>query len=58
MWVVGVWVAMRAACDWLGFLFYGTALFVAALYFLIVAVPLTRLTDWLMLRQIRREQGR
>jgi polar amino acid transport system permease protein len=56
--VLGVWEAMRAASDWQGYHFNGTALFVAAMYFLIVAVPLTRLTDWLMLRQIRREQGR
>ncbi|MFT4084182.1 MAG: amino acid ABC transporter permease [Nocardioides sp.] len=56
--VVGVWEAMRAASDWQGYHFNGTPLLVAATYFLIVAVPLTRLTDWLMLRQIRREQGR
>lgn len=56
--VVGVWEAMRAASDWQGYHFNGTSLFVAAMYFLLVAVPLTRLTDWLMLRQIRREQGR
>jgi polar amino acid transport system permease protein len=55
--VLGVWEAMRAASDWQGYHFNGTALFVAALYFLVVAVPLTRLTDWLMHRQIRREQG-
>lgn len=55
--VVGVWEAMRAASDWQGYHFNGTPLLVAAMYFLIVAVPLTRLTDWLMLRQIRREQG-
>jgi polar amino acid transport system permease protein len=56
--VLGVWEAMRAASDWQGYHFNGTPLFVAAMYFLLVAVPLTRLTDWLMLRQIRREQGR
>jgi polar amino acid transport system permease protein len=56
--VLGVWEAMRAASDWQGYHFNGTSLFVAAMYFLIVAVPLTRLTDWLMHRQIRREQGR
>lgn len=55
--VVGVWEAMRAASDWQGYHFNGTPLLVAAMYFLVVAVPLTRLTDWLMLRQIRREQG-
>lgn len=56
--VLGVWEALKAAQDWQGYHFNGTALFVASLYFLIIAVPLTRLTDWLMLRQIRREQGR
>jgi polar amino acid transport system permease protein len=56
--VLGVWEAMRAASDWQGYHFNGTPLLVAAMYFLLVAVPLTRLTDWLMLRQIRREQGR
>ncbi len=55
--VLGVWEAMRAASDWQGYHFNGTPLFVTALYFLVVAVPLTRLTDWLMMRQIRREQG-
>ena len=56
--VLGVWDAMRAASDWQGYHFNGTPLLVAALYFLVVAVPLTRLTDWLMHRQIRLEQGR
>ena len=56
--VLGVWEAMRAASDWQGYHFNGTAMLVTAMYFLLVAVPLTRLTDWLMLRQIRREQGR
>jgi polar amino acid transport system permease protein len=55
--VLGVWEGMRAASDWQGYHFNGTPLLVTALYFLLVAVPLTRLTDWLMLRQIRREQG-
>jgi polar amino acid transport system permease protein len=56
--VLGVWEALKASQDWQGYHFNGTSLFVASLYFLVVAVPLTRLTDWLMLRQIRREQGR
>ncbi|WGL52694.1 amino acid ABC transporter permease [Nocardioides sp. BP30] len=55
---LGVWEALRAASDWQGYHFNGTSLLVTALYFLVIAVPLTRLTDWLMLRQIRREQGR
>lgn len=55
--VLGVWDALRAANDWQGYHFNGTPMLVTALYFLLVAVPLTRLTDWLMLRQIRREQG-
>jgi len=55
---LGVWEALRAASDWQGYHFNGTSLLVTAMYFLLVAVPLTRLTDWLMLRQIRREQGR
>ena len=56
--VAGLFEGMRAATDWQGYHFNGTSLFVAAMYFLLIAVPLTRLTDWLMLRQIRREQGR
>jgi polar amino acid transport system permease protein len=55
--VLGVLEAMRAAQDWQGYHFNGTPELVAAAYFLVVAVPLTRLTDWLLLRQIRREQG-
>lgn len=55
---VGVFEALRAAQDYQGYHFNGTPLLVAALYFLVVAVPLTRLTDWLMHRQIAREQGR
>jgi polar amino acid transport system permease protein len=55
---VGVFEALRAAQDYQGYNFNGTPLLVAAAYFLIVAVPLTRLTDWLMRRQIEKEQGR
>ena len=54
---VGVWDAMNAANDWQSYQFNGTSLVVASLYFLVIAVPLTRLTDWLLMRQIRREQG-
>lgn len=55
---VGVFEALRAAQDYQGYHFNGTSVLVAAAYFLVVAVPLTRLTDWLMVRAIRREQGR
>ncbi|MBO0841596.1 MAG: amino acid ABC transporter permease [Nocardioides sp.] len=55
---VGVFEALRAAQDYQGYHFNGTPLLVAAAYFLVVAVPLTRLTDWLMHRQIAKEQGR
>jgi len=55
---VGVFEALRAAQDYQGYHFNGTSVLVAAAYFLVVAAPLTRLTDWLMLRAIRREQGR
>ncbi|HEY7044344.1 MAG TPA: amino acid ABC transporter permease [Nocardioidaceae bacterium] len=34
-----------------------TAYVVAALFFVVVTVPLARLADWLALRQLRREQG-
>ncbi len=30
---------------------------VAALFFIVMTVPLARFADWLALRQIRREQG-
>ena len=30
---------------------------VAALFFIVMTVPLARLADWLALRQLRREQG-
>ncbi|WP_028660778.1 amino acid ABC transporter permease [Nocardioides insulae] len=55
---VGVFEALRAAQDYQGYHFNGTSILIAAGFFLVVAVPLTRLTDWLMLRSIRREQGR
>jgi len=55
---VGVFEALRAAQDYQGYHFNGTSVLVAAGYFLVVAVPLTRLTDWLLRREIRREHGR
>ncbi|MGN6723353.1 MAG: amino acid ABC transporter permease [Marmoricola sp.] len=55
---VGVFEALRAATDYQGYHFNGTSLFVAGAFFLVVTIPVARFGDWVMLRQIRKEQGR
>jgi polar amino acid transport system permease protein len=55
---VGVFEALRASTDYQGYHFNGTSLFVAGAFFLVVTIPVARFADWVMIRQIRKEQGR
>ncbi len=55
---VGVMEALRAASDYGNYNFDYSAYLVAAAFFLVVTVPLARLTDWLAARAARRERGR
>lgn len=55
---VGVFEALRASTDYEGYHFNGTPLFVAGAFFLVVTIPVARFGDWVMVRQIRKEQGR
>jgi polar amino acid transport system permease protein len=55
---VSVWEALRAASDYQAYHFNGTPLLVAAAFFVVITVPIARFTDWLMLRQMRKEYGR
>ena len=55
---VGVFEALRSATDYQGYHFNGTSVFVAGAFFLIVTIPIARFADWVMVRQIRKEQGR
>ena len=54
---VGVTEALYAAQDYGSFNFNYTPLFVAAAFFVVMTVPLARLTDWLGARARRRERG-
>ncbi|HEY0890826.1 MAG TPA: amino acid ABC transporter permease [Nocardioides sp.] len=54
---VGVVEALRAASDYGNYHFNYSALLVAAAFFVVVTVPLARLTDWLAARAMRRERG-
>ena len=54
---VGVTEALYAAQDYGSFNFNYTPLFVAAAFFVVMTVPLARLTDWLSARARRRERG-
>lgn len=55
---VGVFEALRASTDYEGYHFNGTSLFVVGAFFLVVTIPVARFGDWVMIRQIRKEQGR
>jgi polar amino acid transport system permease protein len=55
--VAGVWEAMRAASDYAAYQFNYTSLVVAAVLFIVLTVPLVRLTDWLTKRALRRQWG-
>lgn len=55
---VGVFEVLRTSTDFQGYHFNGTSLLVAGAFFLIVTIPVARFGDWVMLRQIRKEQGR
>lgn len=55
---VSVWESLRAASDYQAYHFNGTPLLVAAAFFVVITVPIARFTDWLMLRQMRKEYGR
>lgn len=55
---VGVSEALRAASDYGNYHFNYSAYLVAAAFFIVVTVPLARLTDWLTARSRRREWGR
>lgn len=55
---VGVFEALRASTDYQNYHFNGTSLFVAGAFFLVVTIPVARFGDWVMVRQIRKEQGR
>ncbi|CUR54930.1 Amino acid ABC transporter, permease protein, His/Glu/Gln/Arg/opine family [metagenome] len=54
---VGLVEALRAAQDYGNYNFNYTPLLVAAAFFVVVTVPLARLTDWLSARAQRRERG-
>ena len=55
---VSVWEALRAAGDYASYHFNYTSYLVAGAFFVAMTVPIARFTDWLMLRQMRKEQGR
>jgi polar amino acid transport system permease protein len=55
---VGVFEVLRTATDYQGYHFNGTSLLVAGAFFLVITIPVARFGDWVMIRQIRREQGR
>ncbi len=56
--VVAVFEAVFAATDYSNYHFSYTGLTVAAVLFVLLTIPMARLTDWLMIRQMRRDFGR
>jgi len=56
--VVAVFEAVFAATDYSNYHFSFTGLTVAAVLFVLLTIPMARLTDWLMMRQMRRDFGR
>jgi len=55
--VVAVFEAVFAATDYSNYHFSYTGLTVAAVLFVLLTIPMARLTDWLMIRQMRRDFG-
>ena len=55
---VGVVEALRTASDYANYHFNYSSYLVAAAFFIVVTVPMARLTDWLSARARRREQGK
>ena len=55
---VGVFEVLRASTDFQSYHFNGTSLLVAGAFFLVITIPVARFADWVMIRQIRKEQGR
>ncbi|WP_293781344.1 amino acid ABC transporter permease [uncultured Aeromicrobium sp.] len=54
---IGLVEALRAAQVYSADTFNFTSLCVAALFFIVVTIPLARFTDWLTIRSLRRENG-
>lgn len=54
---IGLVEALRAASVYQARTFNFTSLVVAGLFFVVITIPLARFTDWLVLRQLRREGG-
>lgn len=54
---IGLVEALRAASVYQAETFNFTSIAVAAVFFIAVTIPLARFTDWLMIRQMRREGG-
>ncbi|GAA1952443.1 amino acid ABC transporter permease [Nocardioides panacihumi] len=56
--VVGVFEALKAASDYGNYHFNYSPMVLAGVFFLVVTIPVARLTDWLSARARRREWGR
>jgi polar amino acid transport system permease protein len=56
--VVGVFEALKVASDYGNYHFNYSPMVLAGAFFVVVTVPIARLTDWLSARARRREQGR
>lgn len=54
---IGLVEALRAATVYQARTFNFTSIVVAGLFFVVVTIPLARFTDWLVIRQMRREGG-
>ncbi|MFD1858824.1 amino acid ABC transporter permease [Aeromicrobium camelliae] len=54
---IGLVEALRAAQVYSAKTFNFTSLCIAALFFIVVTIPLARFTDWLTIRSLRRENG-
>ncbi|MBM9465199.1 amino acid ABC transporter permease [Aeromicrobium sp. YIM 150415] len=54
---IGLVEALRAAQVYSASTFNFTSLCVAAVFFIVVTIPLARFTDWLTIRSLRRENG-